>query len=389
MDYKYKKENIDWVNTLFLFATPILAIVFTTLWIIVDGFSWAPVIIGFISYQLSGLGITMGYHRLYSHQSYDAHPIVKYILLIVGAGAVENSVLSWGSDHRRHHAKVDTEQDPYNINEGFFWAHMGWILHKKMDDSSDAYGDDLRKDKMVMWQHRNYLLLATLVAGVIPFAISYYFSGSIYGSLGVAVLAKLVFMHHCTFFINSLCHYAGNQPYTDINTARDSWWVALVSFGEGFHNFHHYFQTDYRNGVKWWHYDPSKWIVSLLGKMGLAFNIKETPKERIMAAELNMKMKGARIKFGDDSTRYEELEKMKQKVLEAIKHLQEVRKEIKKEITTFKKSDFKAPDFNEMKMEFNRRQAEFKARMKEAKEELKLAFNEFKQTLNSLELQPV
>jgi stearoyl-CoA desaturase (delta-9 desaturase) len=353
-------------------------------------FSWGPVIIGFIFYQISGISITMGYHRLYSHKSYDAHPIIRGILLILGAGAVENSLLAWASDHRRHHAKVDTNEDPYNVNEGFFWAHMGWIMHKKQDDSSDAYGADLRADKMVMWQHKHYLLLAILVAGVIPFTLTWYLTGSWLGALALGVFGKTVLMHHCTFFINSLCHYAGKRPYTDINTARDSWWVALVSFGEGFHNYHHYFQTDYRNGIKWWHYDPSKWIVKILEYMGLAYNLKETPKERILAAELNMKMKKAKLKFGGHD-RIKDLELMKQKVLESLKSFSEAKREMQKEFKKFKEElEYKKANLNmnDIKLEIKLKKREMKLKLQKARADLIISFEEFKLAVKALELSP-
>ena len=121
---EYKFKDLALVNTSFLFLTPFATIIAIYYWLSIDGFSWAMVSIAVIFYTMTGLSITAGYHRLFAHKAYDANPLVKFFFLVFGASAFQNSLLKWGSDHRLHHSKVDTQSDPYNINEGFFYAHM-------------------------------------------------------------------------------------------------------------------------------------------------------------------------------------------------------------------------------------------------------------------------
>ena len=151
---------------------------------------------------------------------------------------------------------------------------------------------DLLNDPLVMFQHKYYirLVLATNIGltALIGWAV-----GDILGVMLMAGLVRLVLNHHCTFFINSLAHMFGTQPYTDENTARDNPWLALLTWGEGYHNYHHIFQYDYRNGVKWWQFDPTKWLILVLSKVGLTYNLKRIPTITILHAEVTMKFKRA------------------------------------------------------------------------------------------------
>jgi stearoyl-CoA desaturase (delta-9 desaturase) len=282
--------KIDWVNTLFLTLTPIAALALTIFHFTVDGFMPSLFIAAFLMTIMCGMSITMGYHRLYSHKSYDASFIVKFVLLLFGAAAFQNSLLKWASDHRVHHKFCDTEKDPYNINKGFFWAHMGWILFKVPSNFEDEFpmSKDLLKDPLVMWQHKYYLPIAISVGILLPGLIGHMF-GSVLGGLAVVGFARIVFVHHSTFFINSLCHMVGKTTYSESHTAKDSPIMALFTFGEGYHNFHHTFQADYRNGVKWHHFDPGKWAIWSLEKVGLARKLKRIPQKTLDAAEVAMK----------------------------------------------------------------------------------------------------
>lgn len=327
--FKYTLRNLSWLNTLFLLLTPPAAITLTILWVYFDGFDWRHVGLGIFFYILSGISITAGYHRLFSHKAYDAHPIVKAFFLIFGAAAFQNSVLKWASDHRIHHSEVDTDHDPYNINEGFFYAHMGWILLKGSNDFNDRYVKDLTKDKMIMFQHKYYFQIAGFFGIILPTLIGWFMFGSFLGGLAIGALLKVVILHHSTFFINSLCHYIGNTPYTDSNTAKDSWIMALLTFGEGYHNFHHYFQADYRNGIRWFQFDPTKWLIQILSKLRLASKLKKTPDFKIFKAKLQMKLKDAKAKCLLDDSKLEELEGLKDKVIESLKKLEEVKNQYK------------------------------------------------------------
>jgi len=244
-------------------------------------------------YIFSGMGITFGYHRLLAHLSFKVRAPVKMAALLGGATAMQDSALNWCSDHRRHHKHVDHEEDPYNIKKGFWHAHIGWIIFKPKVDPPKDNVKDLANDPMVMWQHRWWIHLGVLIGFGVPTLVGFLVDGPI-GALGgflIGGCARLVAMHHGTFFINSLCHYLGKQPYSSTHTAKDSWVTAIFTFGEGYHNFHHEFQHDYRNGVKSWQFDPTKWTVWMLGKLGLARDLRRVPNEIIMLAEISQKNK--------------------------------------------------------------------------------------------------
>jgi stearoyl-CoA desaturase (delta-9 desaturase) len=198
--------------------------------------------------------------------------------------------LKWAADHRVHHRHVDHDKDPYNINKGFFYAHIGWIFLKEEKFDISDYPKDLLNDKLVMWQHRNYLWLSIAVGFVLPTVIGY-FLGSALGAFALSAILRVVLVHHCTFFINSLCHIVGTRPYTDTNTARDSYIMALFSYGEGYHNYHHYFPSDYRNGIRWYHFDPTKWLIKILSFVGLVRDLKKVPQKLIDQAKAEMLIK--------------------------------------------------------------------------------------------------
>jgi len=243
---------------------------------------------------LSSLGITAGYHRLWAHRAYEAALPLKILLMIGGTFAVQNSILFWASGHRTHHRHVDdVDEDPYSIKRGFWYAHLGWMIRDHSPSKPDfKNAPDLLNDKLVMFQHNYYVPMVIAVhvgvLGLIGWA-----TGDIWGVILLGGLLRLIISHHVTFFINSLCHMWGKRPYTDENTARDNFVLAIFTWGEGYHNYHHIFQYDYRNGVKWWQYDPTKWLIWTSSKLGLAKNLRRIPSFNIKKAELAMKFKYA------------------------------------------------------------------------------------------------
>jgi stearoyl-CoA desaturase (Delta-9 desaturase) len=221
-------------------------------------------------YLISGLGITVGYHRMISHRSFRSPDWVKAAFLVAGSWAMENSALKWSANHARHHARVDQEEDPYNATKGFWHSHCGWLFTKRAH-RIERYAPGLCEDPVVMWQHRWYVPL--LLSGlVLPFLVGYAYSGWM-GGVGCFLLAgvgRIFLVLNSTFCINSVCHLWGSQPYSRSNSSRDSWWVSLITLGEGYHNYHHTFPRDYRNGLQWYNVDPSKWLIYVLSKLGLA-----------------------------------------------------------------------------------------------------------------------
>ncbi len=285
---------INWIAIFALVFLPIVAVIAIPLYAYHHDFSLASWVSMFVLLGMSSLGITAGYHRLWAHRAYEATLPLKIILMIMGTFAVQNSILFWASGHRTHHRHVDDiEKDPYSIKKGFWYAHLGWMLRDyPAAEPNFKNAPDLLNDKLVMFQHKYYIQLVIAVHVVILGAVGWAV-GDVWGVMLLGGLVRLILSHHVTFFINSLCHMWGKRPYTDENTARDNFWLAIATWGEGYHNYHHIFQYDYRNGVKWWQYDPTKWLIWSCSKLGLAKNLRRIPSFNIQKAELAMRFKYA------------------------------------------------------------------------------------------------
>ena len=284
----YSAKLINWPNTIFILSTTLVALIGVPWYVLQHGVDAMLIGLTLFFYIATGLSITLGYHRLFSHRAFQAKWPVKLGTLLFGAAAFENSAMNWAAGHRAHHKHCDHEADPYNAKEGFFHSHIGWILFQT-SAFDYSYVKDLQQDRLVAWQHRHYVLIGTVVGLLLPALIGWYWNGTV-GALGGFLLAgvgRLVMVHHFTFLINSLCHTLGSQPYSDKLTARDSAVTALLTFGEGYHNFHHTFQHDYRNGVRYWQFDPTKWLIVLLNWVGLASNLRRVPEEKILQARVN------------------------------------------------------------------------------------------------------
>ena len=218
-------------------------------------------------------------------QSYEASRPLQVFYAVFGAMAAQNSILWWSSSHRTHHHYVDRDWDPYSIKRGFWWAHILWIFHDH--DAPDVEGNapDLLKNPIVQWQARWYKVL--LIAGGfgVPTLIGACFGDPVAGLLWGGFL-RLVVVHHTTFFVNSLAHYVGSPRYNAEISARDNWAVALLTLGEGYHSFHHRFPADFRNGIRWFHWDPAKWFIRGLRWMGLAQELVATPEPQIEQARM-------------------------------------------------------------------------------------------------------
>lgn len=260
---------LNWPTLLFVTASPLAAIAGTVWWAASGRFDAATLWLAGALAIFTGLGITCGYHRLFAHRSYSATWPVRSILLLAGCVGIEESAWSWCRDHRRHHRYIDRDGDPYNASRGFWHAHFLWMFRKDPWRVTDTGGSDLWKDPLLRFQHRFYLPLAGLTGLGLPMAIASLW-GDPWGGLLVAGLARIVVNHHLTFAINSVCHTVGKQTYSDRHSARDNWVTALFTYGEGYHNFHHEFPGDYRNGIRAYHWDPSKWVIHVLWKAGLA-----------------------------------------------------------------------------------------------------------------------
>lgn len=283
------KAPIDWVPASFFALTNLAAVTVVPWWGISHGYSAGSWLAFAILLMLGGMSVTVGYHRLWTHRTFDARWPVRLALAIFGGMALQNSIYVWAARHRIHHRYVDDiERDPHSIRAGFWHAHIGWMLRHWPSSAIDFSNTrDLERDPVVMWQHRHYWTLAWISNLGIVLGLGWLI-GDVIGTFLLAGILRLVVGHHFTFFINSAAHCWGHRPYSDKNTAVDNGLLALLTWGEGYHNYHHAFQADYRNGVRWWHYDPGKWLINALAWTGLASNRNRTERFKIERARLAM-----------------------------------------------------------------------------------------------------
>lgn len=284
---KNKQGKYNWNMIIILTLIPLIGVFGTGIYVYFNGIVWQEPLMLFVFWFLSGMGITMGYHRLFAHKAYKTNVFVEWLLMIFGSMALENTILKWCSDHRVHHTKAETKEDPYSITEGFWHAHIGWIVKNVPEEHSRVRGvKDLTNKSAIKFQNKYYFPIGIIVGFLIPLAIGFIYGRPI-GAFLWAGFLRLAIVHHATFFINSMCHYIGRRTYDFKSTARDSWFVSWFTFGEGYHNYHHKFQWDYRNGVKWFAYDPSKWIIKGLSFFGITYDLKKVNEHVIVQNRVN------------------------------------------------------------------------------------------------------
>lgn len=283
-------KELNWLHVAILVGTPILGLAgsyYTRL-------RWETAIWSVVYYYMTGLGITAGYHRLWAHRSYNASKPLQYALAFFGAGAVEGSIKWWSRGHRAHHRYTDTDLDPYNAHRGLLWSHIGWMIVKPRRKPGVADVSDLTKNEVVRWQHKYYLTLVVVMGFLFPTVVAGLGWGDWQGGYIYAGLLRLCFVHHSTFCVNSLAHWLGETPFDDKHSPRDHLVTALVTIGEGYHNFHHQFPMDYRNAIKWYQYDPTKWFIWSCQKLGFASHLKSFPDNEVRKGQLTMQLKRLR-----------------------------------------------------------------------------------------------
>jgi stearoyl-CoA desaturase (Delta-9 desaturase) len=272
-------------------------------------------------YLAVGMSICAGYHRFFSHKSYEAHPAVQVFYALFGAMAAQNSILWWSSSHRVHHKYVDKDWDPYAITRGFWWAHILWIFYKN-DERDDTFQNapDLLKNKIVMWQHRWHKVILIVGGFGLPTLIGAAFGDPIAGLLWGGFL-RLAVIHHTTFFVNSLAHMIGKPVFNADVSARDNWAVALLTLGEGYHSFHHRFPADFRNGIQWYQWDPAKWFIAGLHAVGLAEELRTTAPPAIEQAKLRaaIRLVEPRIASSSNPTATE----IRHRIDKALEHIEQ------------------------------------------------------------------
>ena len=234
---------------------------------------------------------------------------LRLFLILAGASSVQGSCYWWARRHRSHHRYTDTDKDPYNAKRGFFWTHVGWMIFKTDLRPGPVDLTDLRNDVLVQWQHRWYGTNLTIWGFVLPTVIPGVFWGDWWGGLCFVSGLRMTVGHHVSchpplvecreliaasqsvFCVNSLAHYLGEASYDDKHSPRDHLLSAILTLGEGYHNFHHQFPMDYRNAYMWYQWDPTKWFIALCGFLGLAHNLRKFPNNEIGKGKLMMRLK--------------------------------------------------------------------------------------------------
>jgi sn-1 stearoyl-lipid 9-desaturase len=264
------KPPLAWPIILFMAAIHIGALL-----VFLPGtFSWAAVGVALILHWVTGgLGITLGWHRLVTHRSFQTPQWLEYIFVFCGSLACQGGVIEWVGLHRHHHIHSDQEVDHHNSGQGFWWSHMGWMMHEVPAKSEvDRLTKDISGDPVYQFLDKYFLLVQFALAGVL-----YLIGGLPFVVWGIFV--RLVLVYHCTWFVNSATHKFGYRTYESGDRSTNCWWVALLTYGEGWHNNHHAFQYSARHGLQWWEIDMTWMTIRLLEILGLASKVKLAPKE--------------------------------------------------------------------------------------------------------------
>ena len=289
---------LKWENVAFLAVVHLVA-AYAVVYMATVSFSWWTVGLGALWYLLCGLSITGGYHRCFAHASYKAHPALRAFYLLFGAASFQNSGLNWAADHRAHHSDTEGPLDPYSIERGFWWAHVGWVLHEAVPDRTRVR--DLEAQRLMRFQDRHWMVLGIVVGMLVPMALGFIWGDPI-GALLVAGFLRLALQFHATFAVNSVAHLFGSRPYSLGETARDNMFTAMLTLGEGYHNYHHRFPFDYRCGRHWYDFDPTKWWLMGLAACGLVRNRKAAPMKIIDEARSKVLRMRAAAGGGDATT---------------------------------------------------------------------------------------
>ncbi|HLG62128.1 MAG TPA: acyl-CoA desaturase [Ktedonosporobacter sp.] len=254
-------------------VVPLLATVYAT-WLLWNrAVNWSDITLLLIMYSLTAFGVTVGFHRMLTHRSFRPHPVIKFILLVLGSMALEGHALEWAATHIKHHANSDREGDPHSPVEGFFHAHIGWIFNTEKADPN-VYCRNLVRDPMIVFIDRTFFLWAALSI-VIPFAIGGW-HGLLWGGL-----VRIFLAHHVTWSVNSVCHTFGRRDFETTDQSRNEWIVGLLAFGEGWHNNHHAFPRSAFHGLRWWQFDLSGYLIWTLERFGLVKDVYRVTPEML------------------------------------------------------------------------------------------------------------
>lgn len=288
-----RTSRLSQLVTLIAVVVPPLGIVFAIQHLWRQAVRPVDVVLLVVLYTVCGLGITVGFHRLFSHKSFAAKPAVRATFAILGCMAIQGPLTQWVTDHRRHHAFSDKDGDPHSphgVREGLFGglrgilhAHMGWLFTTKGMERGRMYGRDLYEDRLIRTIDRLYMVWVALSLGI-PFAVGYAWDGTLRGGLMGLVwggLVRIFLFQHMTWAVNSICHTFGRRPYDTSDESRNNWVIALPTFGEGWHNNHHAFPGSAIHGLGRRQIDVSWWTIRAMERLGLVWNVKVPTAERL------------------------------------------------------------------------------------------------------------
>lgn len=303
-------KEVHWVPFLFIAGYHLVLLIALPLYLMATSpSSWLLWGTGAL-WVLNLLSITTGYHRLYAHSTYKTNPAFELFFLFWGTVAGQGSALKWAHDHRIHHRHVDTDLDPYGTPKGFWHSHCLWMF-KTQAAWQPRIVKDLTSNPLVAFQDKYYgwLFAASQILVVVAGGL---LTGDMWGAFVFLFLVRLFLVHHCTWFINSLAHIWGSKPYSTEHSAVNNFILALLTFGEGYHNYHHTFAGDYRNGVRWYQFDPPKWIIWIMSKMGWAEGVRRvnnlTIKRRLLLADRRLMLEHL------EQVMHDEADKLKERV---------------------------------------------------------------------------
>jgi stearoyl-CoA desaturase (Delta-9 desaturase) len=285
--------TVDRVANLLVTIVPFGLVAFAA-WLAWGGaLHWPDLVALALVYLLTGLGVTVGFHRLLTHRSFRTSAPLRGLLAALGSAAVQGPVIEWVANHRKHHRFSDRPGDPHSPHvghgggwrgalAGLYHAHVGWILRGDALANRERYARDLLADPVVSFVDRTFLLW--VLAGLaLPFALGAALSGTLVGGLTALLwggVVRMFLLHHATFSINSLCHFFGRRRFATADESRNLLWLALPTLGEAWHNNHHAFPTSARHGLRWWQLDPSAWLIAALARAGLAWDVVRISDER-------------------------------------------------------------------------------------------------------------
>ncbi|EKV02101.1 fatty-acid desaturase [Leptolyngbya sp. PCC 7375] len=272
------KLPINWPTAIFMVAVHSIAL----LAFLPSNFSWSAIAVALFLHWVTGcLGITLGWHRLVAHRSFTVPKWLEYFFVFCGSLACQHGPIEWIGLHRHHHAHSDQPVDHHSSTKGFWWSHMGWIFYEvPADGDVPRLTKDIARDPFYLFCE-NYFLLMQIALGLLLYVIGGW-SFVLWG-----IFVRLVAVYHCTWFVNSATHKFGYKTFESNDYSTNCWWVAVVTYGEGWHNNHHAFQFSARHGLKWWEIDATWMTIQLLSKLGLATKVKIPKQEDVQAALLS------------------------------------------------------------------------------------------------------